>query len=203
MKRIGKWLLKPVSAALIICLIIVILPQLSSLVNALMPTSDPIVTSKLIKSKMEEVGKLTVAEYTDSHILDARKSAIFFDAQKVSFPYDYKVALGIDLKQVSVVFNHSQMLFQLPKVTVLYDEIVVTGEIEKWDLFYKFTEKDYQKLLEDEKQKCRQAYLDNQELLERTFNQTVDAMKNLFSAWLKDANESFGSMAIVFQSQPK
>jgi hypothetical protein len=190
-------------AALVICLVIAFLPQITGFVHGLFPTGDPIVTSQLIKSKMEDVGKLSVAEYTDSHTLDARKSAIFFDAQRVTFPYDYKVALGIDLKQVSVSYHDNQMLFQLPAVEILYDEITVTGEIEKWDFFYRFTEKEYKKLLEDEKTKCKQAYLDNDELMTITFNQTVDAMKSLFAAWLKDGNATFGNMEIVFQSRPK
>jgi len=203
LKRIGKWLLKPIAAAIIICLVIAFLPQITSLVRHLFPSGDPIVTSQLIKSKMEEVGKLTVVEYTDSHTVEAHRSAIFFDAQRVSFPYDYKVALGIDLTKVSVAYTENQMIFTLPPIEVLYDELTVTGEIEKWDFLYHFTEKDYQKLLENEKASCKQGYLENQEIMSTAFNQAVNAMKSLFAVWLKDSHLTFGDIEIVFQSRPK
>lgn len=200
MKRFFKWLLKPVSFALIICLVIAFLPHISALVQSLFKTGDPIVTTTLLKSKMQEVGKLTVLEYSDEHILDARKSALFFDAQTVTFPYEYCVALGIDLQKVALVVNENKLIFRLPPIDILYDELTVTGEIVKWDLFLPFTEQDYQNLLENEKLKCKTAYLLNQDVMDKAFSQTVATMKTLFGKWLTDANLSLGNLEMVFET---
>lgn len=202
MKRLGKWLIRTVSAALIISLVIVFLPQITSLVHLLFPSGDPIVTSTLLTSKMQEVGKLTVVEYEDEHLLNARKSAVFFDAQSVTFPYTYHVALGIDLKDVSLLVDENRLIFRVPPVSVLYDELTVTGDIQKWDLFLPFTETQYQQLIASEKLKCRDAYLNDQEVMNRAWNQTVDTMKNLFGQWLKEADASLGGLELVFESLP-
>lgn len=198
----GKWLIRILSAVLIITLVILLLPHLGTLTRFLLPEGDPVVTSTLLRSKMEEVGKLTVVEYTDEHVLNARKSAVFFDAQSVTFPYTYHVALGIDLKEVRLLVQDNRLHFFVPKASVMYDDLIVTGEMKKWDLFMPFTQSEYQKLIDEERFKRKEEYLQNEELMTMAWNQTVDAMKGLFSQWLKEADASWGELELVFQSDP-
>lgn len=186
MKRIGKWLVRIISLAAIVTLVVAFMPAISNFVSWLLP-SNASTSSILLKSKMLEMGKLVTVEYTDSYQLNSHVSAIFFDAQVVSFPYDYQIKLGIDLEKVEVVPKSNQLLLRVPNVEVISDQIIQTGETQKWDLFYPFTDKAYEKLLREETEKRRNDYLNDNEKMHAIWQTSVDKLKQLLSSWLNQS----------------
>lgn len=186
MKRVGRFCLRIFSIAVIVSLVIVLLPSISSLVSRLLPKGDPTVCSVLLKREMAKVGKLATVEYTDTGVLSASTSALFLgDVQKVTAPYTYQIALGIDLDQANLSVANGKVTVSVPELSMLYDKLTVTDDPAVEDFWYPLTEAQYQRMLDTEEENRRNAYLQDAEMMENAWAATVEKLEALLSRWLQ------------------
>lgn len=184
-KRFRRFIVRVVSVAVILCLVIVLLPSISKLVSNLLPKASPQITSVILKQEMAKVGKLTTVEYTDTGILSAATTALFIgDVQKVTVPYTYQLALGIDLDQAQVSIQDELITFTVPALSLLYDKLTVTEDPTVDDFWYPLSEAQYQKILDTEEAARRKAYLDDPNAMEEAWHATTEKLGALFGQWL-------------------
>lgn len=187
MKRIGKWCIRLLSTALILALVIAALPYASRMLGLLFPQADPVYTTTLLKREMAKVGKLSCLEYQDTGVAAASTSALFLgEVQKISVPYTYQIALGVDLNQVSFSPQADRIVLRLPTVEMLYDSFTVSGEAEIHDFWLPISQAGYQAFLDDQAAACRQAILSDSQLMAQARDAAVEKLAALYAQWLQD-----------------
>ncbi|MBQ8537350.1 MAG: DUF4230 domain-containing protein [Clostridia bacterium] len=200
MKRIGKWLLRLLSAGLILALAVAALPYAGKLISLLCPTPDPVYATTLLKREMAKVGKLTCMEYTDTGIAAASTSALLLgEVQKVSVPYEYKIALGIDLDKVQITHEEGAILLTLPEVVMLHDSFVVTGDAQIEDFWLPLSQSRYQRILDDRAAACREEILSDKNLMAQAKGATEEKAVALYRQLLE--NESLAIPVVNVQWQ--
>ncbi|MBQ2701319.1 MAG: DUF4230 domain-containing protein [Clostridia bacterium] len=199
MKRIGKWLLRLLSAGIILAIMVAALPYAGKLLGFLLPTPDPVYATTLLKREMAKVGKLTCLEYQDTGIAAASTSALFLgDVQRVSVPYEYTIALGVDLEKVQISIEDNGVCLTLPPVMMLYDSFNVTGEAEIEDFWLPLSQSRYQKILDNQAAASRLEILSDQELMARAEEATIDKVTALYRQLLAAENLAAPQVKVIY-----
>ena len=198
MKLIGKWLLRIVSSAAIMALMVALLPYATNLLGLLFPNPDPIYATTLLKREMAKVGKLTCMEYKDTGIAAATTEALFLgDVQKVSVPYEYVIALGVDLEQVKISATEDSVVLTIPPTQMLYDSFNVTGEAQIEDFWLPLSQSRYQKILDDRAAACQKDILTNEDLMEEARKATHEKVAALYRQLLENEHLAPPSLKIA------
>lgn len=188
MKRIGTYFAKIIATALVICLVVVCLPQIKTLVEALFPgvSGSAYTTATLLKREMQKMGKLTAVEYTDTGVLVSTiPAALIGDAQKVSIPYSYQISFGVNLADIMVRADEDGSLtFFVPSVVMINDKLTVTGKAEVYDFWIPLTDERYQQILDEQAATLRESYLSNADIQAQAWDATVEQLRTLFSKWI-------------------
>lgn len=188
MKRIGKYFAKVIATALVICLVVVCLPQIKTLVETLFPgiSGSAYTTTTLLKREMQKMGKLTSVEYTDTGVLVATiPAALIGDAQKVSIPYSYQISFGVNLADIMVRADDSgNLTFYVPSVIMISDKLTVTGKAEVYDFWIPLTDERYQEILDQQAASLRENYMADADIQAQAWNTTVEQLQALFSKWI-------------------
>lgn len=180
-KKIGKVL--TLSAVIMVCAACwpYVQGYLSSLL-AKLPFSQSI---QVISHEMRQVGKLTALEYTDQGVLTNTTDALLIGTvQTVSVPYQYDIALGIDLEQAQVEERDGRLTIYLPQAQMLLDSLTVTGESKVSDFWGLLTQERYQAMLNAHQEELRSTYLNNPEVLTMAWTSACETLKGLLSNWL-------------------
>lgn len=188
MKKIGKFLLRVLTLALVTLLVVTLLPYAREWLGALLPQGKYQRASQLITHQMEKAGELTAVRHTDTGVMTAHTDALLIGTvQRVSVPYTYEIGLGFSLRDVRLTATESGIQAALPAVRMLFDSFQVTGEPQIEDFWYRLSEAQYQKMLDEQAAACRSAYLENNALLEEAWAAACEALTGLFQQWAGEA----------------
>lgn len=188
MKALLRWLAKIVGSAVAILLVIVLFPHMSRIAASLMPDESgaAIKASVILAASMENAARLETFTVKEDGVLNYDiQAALLGSVANVNVRYVYEASFGIDLKNVSMQPTGNEIVFLLPEIELLQDSLT-PQEVYRDDFWYPgFSDSDYERLLADERQQRRNAYL-NGEQQELLWAATVEAFEETISAWIQD-----------------
>ncbi|MBQ8654210.1 MAG: DUF4230 domain-containing protein [Clostridia bacterium] len=186
MKTFLRWLAKLLTTAAAVLLTIVLLPYASDLMTAYLPDLSGAARniSVTLSRNLQETGRLEVMLAQEEGVLESSTEALFLGTvQKVSVQYIYRASVGIDLTRVQVKVQGRVVTLLLPEPEILNDSLE-PGQIVRDDFWYPLTDTRLQKLIEDEKLRCRSRYLSEQADSSLLWDYTVSALSNTVAQWL-------------------
>ena len=180
-----RFLLRIVSTALIISLVLVFLPRLTRLVGRLWP--DPARTervSALLSHELQESARMETLTVDDQGVLTATvQAALIGEVQRVTIDYDYHASVGVDLTKVRVSAEDGVLTLVLPPFEILSDSLTPTS-VDRQDFWYPLTEKRRAQLIDEEKNSRAAAILEEVETSDAVWNGTVNTLSGLIRSWL-------------------
>lgn len=197
MKWLGKRLLRIISSALAIVLAAVLFPYAKPWLSDLLPQGKYQRISMLLTHELEEAGELTVIKYADTGIMHTETNALFLGKiQEVTVPYSYEIGFGFKLSDVHVRAEETGLSVYLPEIGILYDTFQATDNPEIKDFWNLLSQKQYQKMLDDQSAACRAEYEANAQYHEETWEAACRALEGLFRQW------SGQSLSLTFLQGP-
>ncbi|MBR2601797.1 MAG: DUF4230 domain-containing protein [Clostridia bacterium] len=180
-----RFLLRIVSTALIISLVLVFLPRLTRLVGRLWP--DPARTervSELLSHELKDSARLETLTVDDQGVLTATvQAALIGEVQRVTMDYDYHASVGVDLTKVRLSAEDGVLTLYLPPFEILSDSLTPT-HVDRQDFWYPLTEKRRAQLIEEEKASRADAILAEVGSSDDVWNRTVGTLSGLIRSWL-------------------
>ena len=180
-----RFLLRIVSTALIISLVLVFLPRLTRLVGRLWP--DPARTervSELLSHELKDSARLETLTVDDRGVLTATvQAALIGEVQRVTMDYDYHASVGVDLTKVRLSAEDGILTLYLPPFEILSDSLTPT-HVDRQDFWYPLTEKRRAQLIEEEKASRADAILAEVGSSDDVWNRTVGTLSGLIRSWL-------------------
>lgn len=177
-----RWILKIISTALVISLVLVFLPHLTRLAGRLWP--DPTRTarvSEILRHELSDSAKLEVTTVDDQGVLTATvNAALIGEVQRVTIEYDYHASVGLDLEKTELTVQDGVMVLSLPDLEIISDDLSPT-HVDRQDFWYPLTEKRRAQLLSQEKAERAAAALkdarteENLARIRRTLSQLIDS----------------------------
>ena len=180
-----RFLLRIVSTALIISLVLVFLPRLTRLVGRLWP--DPARTervSELLSHELKDSARLETLTVDDQGVLTATvQAALIGEVQRVTMDYDYHASVGVDLTKVRLSAEDGILTLYLPPFEILSDSLTPT-HVDRQDFWYPLTEKRRAQLIEEEKASRADAILAEVISSDDVWNRTVGTLSGLIRSWM-------------------
>jgi len=180
-----RFLLRIVSTALIISLVLVFLPRLTRLAGRLWP--DPARTervSELLSHELKDSARLETLTVDDQGVLTATvQAALIGEVQRVTMDYDYRASVGVDLTKVRLSAEDGILTLYLPPFEILSDSLTPT-HVDRQDFWYPLTEKRRAQLIEEEKASRADAILAEVISSDDVWNRTVGTLSGLIRSWL-------------------
>jgi len=186
MKKIGRWLAKALGTALALVLAVILLPYASRLAKLILPDlSDRAVTASVtLSQQMQHSARLETMLVNEEGVISSSTDALLIGTvQQVSVHYAYQASIGIDLRKVEIIPRGAQLTLVLPAFEVLTDSITPVT-IDRDDFWYPLTDHQLQNLLEEERLRCRSAYLDEYALTDAAWEQACQALNATVAQWL-------------------
>lgn len=189
MKGFFKWILRVLTISLVVILAVVMIPYVKPLIANLLNKTNYSQVAEILSHEMMETGKLTAVEYCDQGEMTSKTDALIIGTvQSVSVPYRYDIALGLDLSRVEVETEPDSLIIYLPSIELISDKLTVTGDAKVNDFLFPLTNKRYQDMLDAYALSCREAYMNNQTLLDEAWTSAAKTLKELFSKWIEESN---------------
>ena len=190
MKKTGKWLLGVITKVIVIILVVLLLPQFGRLFSLLPDITGEIdMQSSILEQKLESSKRLEVTKVEEEGVFNAKTNVIILGTVgSTTIRYRYTASLGIDLSKVIMTSDSDRIVFLLPAPEVLNDGIEAV-EVNKHDFFSKAIDKSVESLLSEQKQKCRNQYLNEKEHTDQTWNDIVKAFDETLCQWLENCGE--------------
>ena len=180
-----RFLLRIVSTALIISLVLVFLPRLTRLAGRLWP--DPARTervSELLSHELKDSARLETLTVDDQGVLTATvQAALIGEVQRVTMDYDYHASVGVDLTKVRLSAEDGILTLYLPPFEILSDSLTPT-HVDRQDFWYPLTEKRRAQLIEAEKASRADAILAEVGSSDDVWNRTVGTLSGLIRSWM-------------------
>ena len=180
-----RFLLRIVSTALIISLVLVFLPRLTRLAGRLWP--DPARTervSELLSHELKDSARLETLTVDDRGVLTATvQAALIGEVQRVTMDYDYHASVGVDLTKVRLSAEDGILTLYLPPFEILSDSLTPT-HVDRQDFWYPLTEKRRAQLIEEEKASRADAILAEVGFSDDVWNRTVGTLSGLIRSWM-------------------
>lgn len=191
-KAFFKWIGRIVGSAFAAILVIVFLPHMSRIAEQFMPDESgaAIRASAVLAEKLENSSRLETMKVDTSGVLEYEiKAAFIGTVANINTSYHYRASFGIDLQKVEMQINGRQITFFLPQPEVLQDSLTPV-EVYKDDFWFpSFSENDYLKLLENEREACRNKYLSG-EYAETLWKDTIEAFEITITPWIQNVNSN-------------
>ena len=184
MKRVLKWILRPLCLGVALVIAATIYPYASEWIRDILPQGKYEQTAEMLTHQMEKAGELTAVSYQDTGIMEANTSALFLgNVQQVKAPYAYKIGLGINLDEVELIATETGITVLLPEARMIYDSFEITGDPEINDFWYHLTEEKYQQMINNQAQACREEYLGDASYLAQAWDAACEALDKLLIQW--------------------
>ena len=203
MKKTGKWLLSLITKALIVILVIVLLPFARTIIRRIMPdaSGEIRVQSNVLEQKLESSKRLEVTTVDEEGILEAKTNVIILGTVgSTTIRYRYTASVGIDLSKVVMTTDSDRIIFELPDPEVLNDGIEAL-EINKNNFFSKAIEKSVETLLNEQKLKCREQYINEKQHSERAWEDIRKSFEETICQWLENYGERHYEFEFVKQNE--
>lgn len=189
MKTIKKLLIKLLSIAIVIFLIITFWPSIRSWLAGMLPNSQFEHTSTQLSHTMESKGDLVIATYTDTGVAYAKKdAALIGTVAEVNVPYQYEINFGFPLSEVTLTATEKGITVKIPPIRVLSENFSVTGEVKKNDFWRLIDENSYQRIINDQAAACLAQYTANDAYATDLWNAACKALTTSLCEWSGDAD---------------
>ena len=96
--------------------------------------------------------------------------------------------------------DSDRIVFMLPEPEILNDGIEAL-EISRNDFFSKRIDKSVEKLLSEQREKCREQYLKDQQYSQKTKEDTVKAFNETVCQWLESSGARHYDFEILYPDQ--
>lgn len=203
MKKTGKWAVSVFSKAIVIILVILLLPYAKDIYHLIAPnvTGEILTQSRIIEQKLESSQRLEVTTVEEEGIIDSKTNVVIFGTVgTTTIKYRYTASIGIDLKNVIMTPEDDRIVFLLPAANVLNDGIEAL-EINRHNLFSKAIEKSIETLLTEQREKCREKFINEQEYTEKIRNDAILAFNETVCKWLDSYGERHYEIEILYSGQ--
>ena len=190
MRSLVRWIAKVIGSAMTIVLVVVFLPHAARLIGHIMPDESgaAIKASAIIAARMKESARLETYKVEEDGVLNYDiRAAIIGTVANINVRYKYEGSFGLDLSKVQMQVADNELIFRLPNPEVIQDALTPM-EAYRDDFWYPgFSDEDYAKLLEDERQTRREAHLtgDKGQQLEAVSQKMFEST---IAAWIQSAN---------------
>ena len=204
MKRTGKWLLSVFTKVIVVILVILLLPYARDLYHLIIPdaTGEIRTQSKILEQKLESSQRLEVTTIDEEGILTADTNVIILGTVGTTrIKYRYTASVGIDLSKVIMTVDSDRIIFTLPDTEILNDGIEAL-EINKNNLFSKAIEKSTETLLAEQRIRCREQYITDEQHSQKTRDDTVKAFNETICQWLESYGERHYEFEIIYPDKP-
>ena len=195
MKRAGKRLLSWIGKAVVISLVILFCiigwDPVRRLFNNV--SGEIKIQSAIIRQQLESRKRMEVTSVDEEGVLEAKTNArIFGTVGSTSIRYRYTASIGIDLGKVIMTTDSDRIVFAIPETEVLNDGIEAI-EVNKNNFFSWIADKavnnTVESLLNNQRIKCREQYLNGEQHSARTWEDTVKAFDETVCSWLDPYGE--------------
>ena len=196
-------MLSLITKALIVILVIVLLPFARTIIRRIMPdaSGEIRVQSNVLEQKLESSKRLEVTTVDEEGILEAKTNVIILGTVgSTTIRYRYTASVGIDLSKVVMTTDSDRIIFELPDPEVLNDGIEAL-EINKNNFFSKAIEKSVETLLNEQKLKCREQYINEKQHSERAWEDIRKSFEETICQWLENYGERHYEFEFVKQNE--
>ena len=181
-----RFLVRIVSAVLVISLTILFLPDIARLVWTLLP--DTAGTAKsvslLLRHRFEESARLETAQITDEGVLKTSQSALFFgEVLSEEVRYTYKASFGVNLTRAQVSVSGRAVTISLPEVELLLDSLT-PDQVSRNDFWNPLARRSFGDRVKAEQERCRARYLDDPGEMEKLRRSALQALEKTVSGWI-------------------
>ena len=160
------------------------------------------IQSSILKQKMESSKRLEVTTIDEEGTVEATTSVIIFGTVgSTVIRYRYTASMGIDLSKVIMDTESDRIVFVMPEPEILNDGIEAL-EINKNNFFSRAIEKSVEEILNEQRIKCREQYLKENEYTERNWEDTVRAFRDTICSWLDQYGERHYQFEFVRGNTP-
>lgn len=157
--------------------------------------------SKIIEQKLESSQRLEVTTVDEEGLLQADTNVIIFGTVgSTTIRYRYTASIGIDLQNVVMTVDSDRIVFMLPETEILNDGIEAL-EINRNNFFSKRIDKSVETLLSEQREKCREQYLNDKQYSQKTKEDTVKAFSQTVCQWLESSGERHYEFEILYPDQ--
>ena len=191
MKHVGKWILKVITKAAVIALVIMIVLFASDPFREMLRNvrGEIRLQSTILKQKLESSKRLEVTKIDEEGTLEAKTSVVLLGTVgSTTIRYRYTASVGIDLGKVVMSTDNDSIVFLMPEPEILNDGIEPL-EINKNNLFSKAIDKSTETLLNEKRMKCREEYMESGLYADRNWEDLVKAFQDTICSWLDDYGE--------------
>lgn len=190
MKALLRWLARIIGSALTVILIIVLFPYISRLAAKLLPDESgaAIKTSAILASRLQDTARLETLLVEEDGVLNYDiQAALLGSVANINIQYRYEASFGLDLTKVDIQRSGSVLTLLLPQPELIMDGLR-PNEVIRDDFWYPgFSDADYEKLLEAERQSRRAVYLTG-EKKKHLLEASVNAFDQTIKAWLEEVS---------------
>ena len=204
MKKTAKWIGSLLSKVLVVILVILLLPFARNVWRFVMPdvTGEITTQSRIIEQKLESSKRLEVTKIDEEGVLEAKTNVVIFGTVgSTTIRYRYTASIGIDLNKVIMTAESDRIVFMLPETEILNDGIEAL-EINQHNLFSRAIEKSVETLLSEQREKCREQYISNQQHTLKTREDAVTAFRETICQWLEGSGERHYDFEILLPGDP-
>ena len=160
------------------------------------------IQSSILKQKMESSKRLEMTTIDEEGTVEATTSVIIFGTVgSTVIRYRYTASMGIDLSKVIMDTESDRIVFVMPEPEILNDGIEAL-EINKNNFFSRAIEKSVEEILNEQRIKCREQYLKENEYTERNWEDTVRAFRDTICSWLDQYGERHYQFEFVRGNTP-
>lgn len=203
MKKMRKWALSIVSKTLVIILVILLLPYAKDLWRLIRPDvmGEVKTQSRIIEQKLASSQRLEVTSVDEEGVLESKTNVIIFGTVGTTvIRYRYTASIGIDLNKVVMIAESDRIFFILPDPEIINDGIEAL-EINRHNIFSKAIEKSVETLLSEQRLKCREQYLTDQDHSNRIRLDAAKAFNETVCLWLEGSGERHYEFVIRMQNE--
>ena len=204
MKRAGKWALSVITRAAVTALVIMIILFAAEPLRDLIRNvkGEIAVQSTILKQKMESSKRLEVTTVDEEGTVEATTSVIIFGKVGSTEIRDrYTASVGIDLSKVIMDTEADRIVFIMPEPEIMNDGIEAL-EINQHNFFSKAIEKSVEEILNEQRMKCRDQYMNGTEYTDRNWDDTVKAFQDTICDWLEQYVERHYEFEFIRENIP-
>ena len=202
MKRTGKWIFKIFIKAFVLILVLFLLPFAFHFINSLWANTqgEINVQSRILEQKLLSSQRLEVTSVDEEGIMNTDTSVIILGTVgRTTIKYRYTASIGIDLRKVVLTPDSDRIIFSLPAPEILNDGIEAL-EVNRHNLFSRAIDKSVESLMNEQRLKCRDNYLNADEHRSRIWSDTQKAFEETICKWLEGYGERHYSFEYVTQT---
>ena len=164
-------------------------------------TGEIRIQSRILQQKLESSQRLEVTTVDEEGVLESETNVIIFGTVgTTTIRYRYTASIGIDLSKVIMIAESDRILFSLPDPEIINDGIEAL-EINRRNLFSKAIEKSVEALLSEQRLKCREQYLTDQDHSDRIRLDAEKAFNDTVCHWLEGSGERHYEFVIRMQNE--